>query len=307
MDLSGISGKKILYGCLEWGSGHVYRSIPVIRQLASQGNELLIYCSPNQKAVFLRYLQHRVGYQIGFQQDFQFTGSGNFTAEIWRNRSHFFSARKLEKQRVAELAKAHGIDLVLSDHRYGLVSEDVQSVFLTHQLHLPSGFFSNWLHNRMIGEFSDVAIFDHSDRPLAGKLSKGAETAQYIGWHSRFAGLSSSNDPDLIVAILSGPESYARRLLGHLPELKKQFPGNWKIVSSTSIPGSLVETVTDPIEADELIASASRIVSRSGYSTLMDLEFLQKPAILIPTAGQYEQEYLAKLQEAREDRTVIRI
>lgn len=307
MDLSGISGKKILYGCLEWGSGHVYRSIPVIRQLASQGNELLIYCSPNQKAVFLRYLQHRVDYHIGFQQDFQFTGSGNFAAEIWRNRSHFFSSRKLEKQRVAGLVKAHGIGLILSDHRYGLVSEECQSVFLTHQLHLPAGFLSNWRHNRMMYEFSDVAVFDNPERPLAGKLSKGAEPAQYIGWHSRFAGLNSTEDSDLIVAVLSGPDTYARQLLGHLPQLKKQFPGNWKIISATQIPDGAVETVTDPLEADELIASASRIVSRSGYTTLMDLEFLQKPAILVPTAGQYEQEYLAKLQEERKDRTIIRI
>ena len=36
------------------------------------------------------------------------------------------------------------------------------------------------------------------------------------------------------------------------------------------------------------------MLSRSGYTTVMDLAKLQKPAILIPTPGQPEQEYLAE-------------
>ena len=36
------------------------------------------------------------------------------------------------------------------------------------------------------------------------------------------------------------------------------------------------------------------LICRSGYTTIMDLAKLQKKALLIPTPGQYEQEYLAK-------------
>ena len=35
------------------------------------------------------------------------------------------------------------------------------------------------------------------------------------------------------------------------------------------------------------------VISRCGYSTVMDLMTLQKKSILIPTPGQTEQEYLA--------------
>jgi len=35
------------------------------------------------------------------------------------------------------------------------------------------------------------------------------------------------------------------------------------------------------------------ILSRSGYSTIMDLAKLEKKAFFIPTPGQFEQEYLA--------------
>ena len=42
------------------------------------------------------------------------------------------------------------------------------------------------------------------------------------------------------------------------------------------------------------------IICRAGYSTIMDLFKLQKNAVLIPTPGQTEQEYLSKyLSESR--------
>ncbi len=47
-------------------------------------------------------------------------------------------------------------------------------------------------------------------------------------------------------------------------------------------------------ELQQLIVNAPTVICRSGYSTLMDLMTLGKKAVLIPTPGQTEQEYLAK-------------
>jgi len=47
-------------------------------------------------------------------------------------------------------------------------------------------------------------------------------------------------------------------------------------------------------ELNEEIERADWVISRSGYSTIMELAKLQKKSILIPTPGQTEQEYLAK-------------
>ena len=44
---------------------------------------------------------------------------------------------------------------------------------------------------------------------------------------------------------------------------------------------------------ETLINSSELIISRSGYTTIMDLAKLSKKAIFIPTPGQYEQLYLA--------------
>jgi predicted glycosyltransferase len=45
-------------------------------------------------------------------------------------------------------------------------------------------------------------------------------------------------------------------------------------------------------ELASLMRNARLIVARSGYSTVMDLERLGRRALLIPTPGQPEQEYL---------------
>jgi UDP-N-acetylglucosamine:LPS N-acetylglucosamine transferase len=47
-------------------------------------------------------------------------------------------------------------------------------------------------------------------------------------------------------------------------------------------------------ELCSLIMSSDLIISRSGYTTVMDLAALRKKSILIPTPGQTEQEYLGE-------------
>ena len=45
---------------------------------------------------------------------------------------------------------------------------------------------------------------------------------------------------------------------------------------------------------NELLIRSEYIIARSGYSTIMDLAKIQRNAILVPTPGQTEQEYLAR-------------
>jgi predicted glycosyltransferase len=49
---------------------------------------------------------------------------------------------------------------------------------------------------------------------------------------------------------------------------------------------------TDELEKE--ITSAEFVIARCGYSTVMDLVTLNKKAVLVPTPGQPEQEYLGK-------------
>jgi predicted glycosyltransferase len=49
----------------------------------------------------------------------------------------------------------------------------------------------------------------------------------------------------------------------------------------------------DAKKLNMVIAQSEMVLSRSGYSTIMDLVTLNKKAILVPTPSQTEQEYLA--------------
>jgi UDP-N-acetylglucosamine:LPS N-acetylglucosamine transferase len=73
------------------------------------------------------------------------------------------------------------------------------------------------------------------------------------------------------------------------------LPADAKILPSTN---DLVFYNHLPAEAYNLeMQKAEYIISRSGYSTIMDILQLGKKAILIPTPGQTEQEYLASFLE----------
>jgi UDP-N-acetylglucosamine:LPS N-acetylglucosamine transferase len=53
-------------------------------------------------------------------------------------------------------------------------------------------------------------------------------------------------------------------------------------------------------ELDQVLRDSRIVLARAGYSTIMDLAALGKKAILIPTPGQTEQEYLARFLSGKE-------
>ncbi len=69
------------------------------------------------------------------------------------------------------------------------------------------------------------------------------------------------------------------------------------VLNSSGKMNSLTDpNVVDFLSGEELqtvIEESKCVVARSGYSTVMDLAKLGKKAILVPTPGQTEQEYLA--------------
>ncbi len=53
-------------------------------------------------------------------------------------------------------------------------------------------------------------------------------------------------------------------------------------------------------ELEHALNQSAMVLSRSGYTTIMDLAKLGKKAFFIPTPGQYEQEYLARRLDKKE-------
>lgn len=208
-----------------------------------------------------------------------------------------------------ETVKQYNIDLVISDNRYGLYHDTIPSVIITHQLNIITGFGNmadnmlRRLHYRFLNRFNNVWVVDVPDAPgLAGQLSHPKQlpcNTHYIGLLSQVEPVATTN-PGYLLVLLSGPEPQRTLLANILWQQVLSYTGKVIFVEGTenitakqNIPPHI--TYHKRLSGDKLaaaISGADMVICRSGYSTLMDLVKLNKKAILIPTPGQTEQEYL---------------
>jgi UDP-N-acetylglucosamine transferase subunit ALG13 len=106
-----------------------------------------------------------------------------------------------------------------------------------------------------------------------------------------------------ILFLVSGPEPQRSIFETKIrEEIKRTGCKNYILVKGKpGVIGDSTENETNHLSADELnevIATTRLVISRSGYTTIMDLCKLGKRAIFIPTPGQTEQEYLAQQLQA---------
>lgn len=296
--------QKILYAVLDWGYGHVTRSIGIIRELVAQENHITLACNSEQELLFKSYFPdvnyvQLEGYQLSFG------GKGNWSWDLWKQRRSFLKTIQLEHHFVNDFCQKNDIDVIISDHRYGFYSGQITSIFVTHQLHLPISnffFFIQAWHEKQLRKFSTIWVLDDKQSCLAGKLSKSIQHPSlcYIGWKSRF--LKQGHVPvkfDYLI-VISGPKPYSEQFLDEIL-LKLNFtdkkvaiihPISVKILTQSN---NFTLFKTENLrEQDQLFYESETIISRAGYSTLMDLKILDKKGILFPTKGQKEQEYLAE-------------
>lgn len=289
--------------------GHVARTIPIIKQLLHQENQVFIACGELEKKIYSSYfdVQHQSYsnfYFIDFEgYPFCFSGNGSFYFDILKRLRILSEFLKKEKQEVYKIANENNIDFIISDHRYGFRNNKIESIFITHQLQLPLKFWAKpiqYFHKLQIQKFNSIWVLDDEKSTLAGKLSasKGFTNVSYIGPKSRFSFYPfPQKDLDQVI-ILSGPKVYAEKLY------KKLFQEN-KIKTKAVILSNYPITSLDQNHViysgenwkfkDELILRAKTIISHSGYSTIMDLNSLKCQFEILPTEGQQEQEYLYKL------------
>ncbi len=300
---------RILVIPLDWGLGHATRCIPIIKELILQNIEVFIVADGSNyillkkefpSTVFLRYK----GYEIKYSRDKKF-----FSLKLFLQFPKVSWRVYKENKWLRNVIKKYSIDAVISDNRFGMFTKKIPCVYITHQLHIETGNqFSNLIarkiHYYFIKKFDQCWIPDLEVNGLAGKLShpkKMLPNTIYIGPLSRFY---SSTYPDtrfdLLISI-SGPEPqrtiFENKILSQLkdfigkvifvrglPYEEKQLPYFNQVQFYNHLPSK---------ELNEMIINSKMIIGRSGYTTVMDLAALKKKAILVPTPGQSEQEYLA--------------
>jgi uncharacterized protein (TIGR00661 family) len=312
-----LGAKKILIAPLDWGLGHATRCIPVIRELLNAGHEVIVAGDGNG--------QHILGEEFPslkfiYLKGYHLTYSENVPAwlKIFIQLPKIFFRVCSEHAAMKKIIRDHAIDAVISDNRFGLWNKNIFSVYITHQLMIkcPRGFkifepLLHFLHSRIIRKYDQCWIPDfEGEKNLSGDLSHKSSlpsNARFINPLSRFADKNTDGhfEYDLCI-IISGPEpersSFEKIMLAQLEGysgkailvLGKPQEKRNEIAYHTTIVSHLSSS-----ELERTIAASRMIICRSGYSSIMDLTALQKDALLIPTPGQTEQEYLAGYLSAK--------
>ena len=308
---------RILVAALDWGLGHATRCLPVITELERQGAEVHLASAGRAAALWRAErpdlpLYDLPPYAVRY-------ATANMVRNFIPQLPHLVRTVRAEHRALDRLITAHRIDAVISDNRYGCYSKRVPSVFVTHQLRLrmPAPWPSapaNWVNHALIRRFDSCWVPDHAEAPgLAGALAHGPGLPEvtYIGPLSRFRPV---NTPIRYrwLALLSGPEPQRTYLEDEIVRQAVAVAGPALLIGGRpggKVPAHLPTYVEyRPFETGqalaEAIAAAEVVVCRSGYSTLMDLAVFGSKALLIPTPGQTEQEYLAR-ELARNGRITV--
>jgi hypothetical protein len=308
---------NILICPLEWGLGHAARMIPLAEKLREMNHNIYIGSGEEHLSLFrnelsgLSYLKF-TGFKPGYSRFLpQYLGLLMKTPLLLY---HIV----LEHFRLKRIIQEYAIDIVISDNRFGLWNRKVTTVYITHMPLIPfpkplrfMEIVGILLHKEIIKKFSLCFIPDlPGELNVTGRLSHGIilpDNVRYIGILSRFikCGQSPKGNPVKFqhnTVILSGPEPQREILrqkltgllkeqelptiiLGGRPDKMKEIVRSGNIFYYTHLAAS---------EMKEMITGSESIISRSGYTLIMELISLNCNALLIPTPGQTEQEYLAE-------------
>jgi len=312
------SQKTLLFCPLDWGLGHASRDIYIIKKLLEKTSFKVIIGADKGPLFllrqvfpdleFIRFPSVPIHYSRHFPVWFKLLLSfPRLLSGMWKE--HRFLKKLLQKRH---------IDVVISDNRYGLWNRHVRSIFITHQLRVIFPKRLHWLERfadffiqRTLKHFNFCWVPDFPDESnLGGRLShplKINDKVRYIGPVSRF--LLTEKSPPVHLAktfdtviMLSGPEP--QRSILEKTLIQKLRNTEYSVLIIRGIPWKKQgQTIYKKIQLvshlpDELflayIKNAKYLICRPGYSSLMDLSILGLSAIVIPTPGQTEQEYLGK-------------
>ena len=302
---------------LEWGLGHAARIIPIAKQLIAMDHNVIIACGPSLMPFFRTELPQvkLIGFP-GFSPVYS-AKLPQYLVLLLETPLLVYHVAK-EHFALKKIIADNNIDILISDNRFGLWNRKITTAYITHMPLIPFPrpfrfleFIGKALHRAVIRKFNFCLIPDlPGDINLSGRLSHGFRmpaNVRYIGILSRFTRIppapgSSNEKKKRITVILSGPEPQKGILKDILAGKLKDQPVPVTILGGDPS-GNSVSAVSGNIsynshlpaeEMRELITGGNLVICRSGYTTIMELASLGCSALLIPTPGQTEQEYLAE-------------
>lgn len=313
---------RVLFAVQNWGLGHAARSLVLIRALVERGDEVTVLMQPGRG---MRLLENELGETCDFYR------YPDIPVPLSRWPIVFYLCMvfcmigiwirfKQEHRLTEELVAERGIDVVVSDSRLGVWSRAVPSYCISHSLRqiVPGRIrwierLVEWGQRRLLRHYNKILVPDTAgDSGLSGELGHhcaldwGIDRLVYIGPLADVARSGYSEDIDYFFSV-SGAEPQRtfleRQVLAALPALegrvvvtlgRPDLAGDVREIGNAIVYGYLGRE-----EQAQMLNRARLVISRSGYTTLMELATLGKRALFVPTPGQSEQEYLARFHGDR--------
>jgi UDP-N-acetylglucosamine transferase subunit ALG13 len=153
--------------------------------------------------------------------------------------------------------------------------------------------------------YCGVIVPDYKENNLSGDLSHNLkkideEKIHYVGVLSDFKKRNTKKDIDYLISI-SGPEPQRtileKKLLSQIDQLDGSIVvtlGKTEEKNSLSKKNITTYSFLTKEKREDVLNRAKLVISRSGYSTISDLATIGAKALMTPTPGQIEQEYLAE-------------
>jgi len=284
---------KVIYGVCSWGLGHATRSLPIIRKLIHEENDVTIISNGRS----LQLLQRELGETAQYLDipDYPLLISNNASQLIAKSLIYWPLFVKRIQAGLAKVTKMvnHGqYDLIFSDGRYDIYNTKIPSFFISHQIRIMNPLritFLEWgseLFNKFFFKrFCGVLVPDNRDNNLSGDLSHNLkiideEKLFYVGVLSDFKKKEQVKNIEYFIS-LSGPEPQRTLLEKKIFSQITQLRGN--IVITLGKTEEQKEVIQDNIQIYSFLTKENReilmnrakmVISRSGYSTIMDLAIL---------------------------------
>ena len=303
---------SVVVAPLDWGLGHATRCIPLIKSLLNAGCSVSIACNKTAQSLFLQefqnlhYLPLR-GYNIRYSSSKRL-----FAFKILQQIPKIIFSIWYEHMWLREAIKQYDFDFIVSDNRYGFYHKNKPSFFITHQLFIQTPF--PWLSKklqkinyRFINRFKACWVPDFPFEPnLAGILSHSKQLpsipVHYLGLLSRLTLQKEAKTKYKWLFMVSGPEPQRTIFEALCCKVIEQLNDNILLIRGLPQSEKVLKvpeycTVFNHLPTQQLemaFAQSEYVISRAGYTTVMEVISMQKKSILIPTPGQTEQEYIAK-------------
>ncbi|MBN1281059.1 MAG: glycosyltransferase, partial [Candidatus Thermoplasmatota archaeon] len=304
---------EIVYGVCSWGLGHATRSLPVIRRLIAEHHSVTVISNGRS----LEVLKHELGETATYVDipDYPLLLSENTRQFLAKSMVYWPVFIKRIEDGLAALQKIldkKQYDCIISDARYDMYSKKIPSLFMSHQMRIMNPMDIKVFERAMerfnmffFKRFVAVMVPDFRENNLSGDLSHDLarideDALHYVGVLSDFTKRPGIKDIDYLISI-SGPEPQRSYLEKALVDQAHELDGNVVVTLGKAEKYSVVRkkqmTMYSFVSKDlreELLNKTKLVISRSGYSTLMDVAVVGVKALFIPTPGQIEQEYLSK-------------